>query len=63
MMATRKRARKSKTVWFGSAVAVLSVVQAVLLSAPIEPITLALVGSGIGVAIVWLRFVSNEPIR
>ena len=57
-----KKAHRSKTVWFGTLVAVLSVLQSVLLSASMSPVVQAVIGSVLGVAIVWLRFSTHESL-
>ena len=57
-----KKAWHSKTVWFGTAVSVLSVLQSILLSVEMHPAIQAITGSVIGIAIVLLRFNTHESL-
>jgi hypothetical protein len=54
---------KSKTVWFGLAVAVLSWAQSVLGSSGLSPEQVGPIGTIIGAAIVWLRAVTSVPLE
>lgn len=53
---------KSKTVWFGFLVAVLSWVQTVINGAGLTPDQVGIVGTVIGAVIVWLRSVTTAPL-
>lgn len=53
---------KSKTVWYAIAVAVLSVLQGFVFLLPMTPVNQMLVGCGIAVGIVVLRFLTNAPL-
>jgi len=53
---------KSKTVWFGLIVAVLTWVQSVLNSSGLTPEQLAVAGPVVGAVIVWLRSVTTVPL-
>lgn len=53
---------KSKTVWFGFLVAVLSWVQTVIDGAGLSPDQVGVVGTVIGAVIVWLRSVTSVPL-
>lgn len=57
-----KGAFKSKTVWFALALAILTWVQSVFVGAGLDQGELAIVGSIISGAIVWLRAITNEPL-
>lgn len=56
------KAFKSKTIWFGIIVAILSVLQGFIFVLPFEPHWQALVGIVIAVMIVLLRFVTHGSI-
>ena len=56
------KAFKSKTIWFGILVAILSVLQGFIFVLPFEPHWQALVGIVIAVMIVLLRFVTHGSI-
>lgn len=53
---------KSKTIWFGIVVAILSVLQGFIFVLPFEPHWQALVGIVIAIIIVILRFVTHGSI-
>lgn len=55
-------ALKSKTVWFGLALAVLTWFQGVVNGAGLDSGTLALIGPLVGGAIVVLRTVTTVPL-
>ena len=57
-----KKALKSKTIWFGIIVAVLSVLQGFIFVLPFDPHWQALVGVLIAVVIVILRFLTHGSI-
>lgn len=57
-----RKAFKSKTIWFGIIVAVLSVLQGFIFVLPFEAHWQALVGVIIAVAIVLLRFSTKGAI-
>lgn len=57
-----KGAKKSKTVWFATVVAILSVVQGYVLQLPIPPQVQTYVGMGIAIAIVLLRTVTTTAL-
>lgn len=61
MMAQVKQALKSRTVQFGVAVAVLSVLQGFVGFIP-SPTVQAIVGCGIASGIVILRFMTTMPV-
>ena len=56
------QALKSKTVWLGIIVALLSVAQGFVVELAIPPLYQAAVGGVIAVAIVVLRFVTTQPV-
>ncbi len=62
MFATVTQYLKSKTVIFGLLLAIASWLQTVLVNAPLPPDVLAIVGTAVGVAVVWLRSVTTKPI-
>ncbi len=53
---------RSKTVWLGIIVALLSVAQGFLFQIPVQPAVQAAIGGVIAVAIVVLRFMTTQPI-
>ena len=53
---------RSKTVWFGILVAALSVLQGYVFLLPLKPVEQMMVGLGISVIVVILRFVTTQPI-
>jgi hypothetical protein len=53
---------KSRTVWFGLAIAVLSWVQSVVADAGLTSQQVALVGTLIGGATVWLRGLTTTSL-
>jgi hypothetical protein len=53
---------KSKTVWFGLLLAVASWLQVALVGAPLPPEILAVLGTVVGGAVVWLRSVTNTAL-
>lgn len=53
---------KSKTIWYAIVVAVLSVLQGFVFLLPVTPIQQMLIGCGLAVGIVILRFLTNTPI-
>lgn len=57
-----KQALKSKTVQFGVAIAVLSVLQGFVGYIPANPAIQAVIGCAIASAIVILRFITTQPI-
>lgn len=57
-----KKIFKSKTIWFGILVAILSVLQGFIFVLPFEPHWQALVGIVIAVMIVLLRFATHGSI-
>ena len=58
-----KKALKSKTVQYGIAIAVLSVLQGFVGFIPANPAIQALIGCAIASGIVILRFITTQPIR
>jgi len=56
------QALKSKTVWLGILVALLSVAQGFILQIPVHPLYQAAVGGVIAVAIVVLRYMTTQPV-
>ena len=58
-----KKALKSKTVQYGIAIAVLSVLQGFVGFLPTNPAVQAIIGCLIASGIVILRFVTTQPIR
>ena len=62
LLARLKRAYKSKTVWFGIAVGVLSVLQEFIFNLPVSPTMQALIGCVMAIIIVLLRFVTVVPL-
>lgn len=61
-LAILKKAIKSKTVQFGIAIAVLSVLQGFVGYIPANPAVQAVIGCGIASAIVILRFMTTVPV-
>jgi hypothetical protein len=57
-----KQALKSRTVQFGVAVAVLSVLQGFVGYLPADPVIQAIVGCTIASGIVILRFMTTMPV-
>ena len=53
---------RSKTVWLGIIVALLSVAQGFLFQIPVQPAVQAAIGGAIAVAIVVLRFMTTQPV-
>ena len=53
---------KSKTIWLGIIVALLSVAQGFIFQIPVPPVYQAAIGGMIAVAIVVLRFMTTQPI-
>ena len=53
---------RSKTVWLGIIVALLSVAQGFIFQIPVAPLYQAAIGGAIAVAIVVLRFMTTQPI-
>jgi len=53
---------RSKTVWLGIIVALLSVAQGFLFQIPVQPLYQAAIGGVIAVAIVVLRFMTTQPV-
>jgi len=54
---------KSKTVWFGLVLAVLSWAQGAINGAGLDPSQVGIAGSIIGALIVWLRSVTSVPLN
>lgn len=54
---------KSKTIWYATAIAVLSVLQGFVQIIPTNPMWQALIGCGIAIGIVILRFLTTEPLE
>ena len=57
-----KKALKSKTVQYGIAIAVLSVLQGFTGYMPVSPWVQAIVGCSIASGIVVLRFITTQPL-
>jgi len=57
-----KQALKSKTVWYGIAIAVLSVLQGFIGYLPTSPASQAVVGCLIAAGIVVLRAITTKPL-
>ena len=57
-----KQALKSKTVQYGIAIAVLSVLQGFVGFLPADPVIQAIVGCSIASGIVILRFMTTMPV-
>jgi hypothetical protein len=53
---------KSKTVWFGLVLAVLSWVQGALNGSGLTPDQIGYVGTIVGALVVWLRTVTTVPL-
>lgn len=53
---------KSRTVWFGLAVTILSTIQAGISTMVTDPKTVGIVGVVIGITIIVLRFLTTDPI-
>jgi len=62
MPAQLKQAFKSKTVQYGVAIAVLSVLQGFVGFLPTNPAIQAVLGCGIATGIVVLRFMTTMPV-
>ena len=58
-----KKALKSKTVQYGIAIAVLSVLQGFVGFLPTNPAIQAIIGCGIAGGIVVLRFMTTMPVN
>ena len=56
------QALKSRTVWLGIVVAVLSVLQGFVAQLPVSPLAQAGIGITIAVAIVVLRILTTQPL-
>lgn len=61
-MNTIKQALKSRTVLYGIAIAVLSILQGYVGFIPTSPWVQALIGCSIASGVVVLRFVTTQPI-
>ena len=61
-MNTIKQALKSRTVLYGIAIAVLSILQGYVGFIPASPWIQAIVGCSIASGIVVLRFITTQPI-
>ena len=61
-MSQAKQALKSRTVQFGVAIAVLSVLQGFVGYIPANPAVQAIVGCAIASGIVILRFITTQPL-
>lgn len=57
-----KQALKSRTVQYGIAIAMLSVLQGFINYIPANPVIQALIGCCIAAGIVVLRFITTQPI-
>lgn len=57
-----KKALKSKTVQYGIAIAVLSVLQGFVGFLPTNPVVQAVIGCLIASGIVVLRFITTQPL-
>jgi uncharacterized membrane protein len=57
-----KKALKSRTVQYGIAIAVLSVLQGFIGFLPTSPVVQAIIGCLIASGIVILRFITTQPI-
>ena len=57
-----KQALKSRTVQFGVAIAVLSVLQGFVGYIPANPAVQAIIGCAIASGIVILRFITTQPL-
>lgn len=53
---------KSKTIWYAIVVAVMSVLQGFVFLLPVTPVGQMLIGCGLAVGIVVLRFLTNQPL-
>lgn len=58
-----RKALKSKTVWLGILVAVLSAIQGFIMAIPLDPLQQALIGLGLSILIILLRFVTHGSIN
>ena len=56
------QALKSRTVWLGIIVALLSVAQGFIFQIPVTPLLQAAIGGAIAVSIVVLRFMTTQPV-
>jgi len=62
-METLKGALKSKTVWFGMAIAALSWLQQFVGTLEgLTPEQVTIIGSGIGTVVIWLRLITNASL-
>ena len=57
-----KKAFKSKTIWFATLVAVLSVLQGFIFELPFEPKYQALVGVALAIIVTVLRFCTHGSL-
>lgn len=57
-----KQALKSKTVWYGIIVAVLSVLQGFVGYLPTSPLFQVIIGCSMAAGIVVLRFITTQPL-
>jgi hypothetical protein len=62
MVMTVKQALKSRTVQYGVAIAVLSVLQGFVGFIPANPAVQAAIGCAIAAGIVILRFMTTQPV-
>lgn len=53
---------KSRTVWLGLIVTVLSWVQSVIMDAGLSSDQVGLIGTVLGALIVWLRSLTTQPL-
>lgn len=58
-----QNAHKSRTVWFGVLIAVLSVLQGFVFDLPVSPVIQALIGCIIAIVVVALRFDTTGSIE
>jgi len=56
------QALKSRTVWFGVLIGVLSVLQGYVFLLPLSPEEQMLVGVAVSVVVVVLRFATTQPV-
>lgn len=57
-----KSALRSKTMWFGIAIAVLSTLQGLVLKLEVSSDQQAMIGGAIGVAVMILRALTTVPL-
>ena len=57
-----RQALKSKTVQYGVAIAVLSVLQGFVGFLPTSPVVQAMIGCAVASGIVILRFITTQPL-